>query len=38
MSMTMPGPVSPLSKSINIGVVLGTYNTQTLYDSDIFYT
>ena len=36
--MTMLGPVSPLSKSMNIGVVLGTYNTQTLYDSDIFYT
>lgn len=36
--MTMLGPVSPLSKSVNTEVVLETYNTQTVYDSDIFYT
>ena len=36
--MTMLGPVSPLSKSVNKEVVLETYNTQTVYDSDIFYT
>lgn len=36
--MTMSWSVTPLSKSLIIGVVLETSNTQTLYDSDIFYT
>ena len=36
MGTAMLGPVDPLNKSMNTGVVLGTYKTQTLPNK--FYT